>query len=334
MMYNIIFGFFIHTDRLVGIIPHCYRGFLLPFPWVIGIITNVFPFIFVYFPTFLQWGCITFKIRKMFLISMGTQDVAVHRKWLVIFCFAPPAAAGHPFPEDGPARSAVHWLPGGEESTCQLHQDCCERHDPGRDDPQGGACVSLSKRAGAWLLIPRSSGFESSDQRLSPPVPKGCPHPLAGLGFGLIRHGWKSVDSSSGVSKSSWQMDSSLWWDSLVVRFGHDWKLGAASVRIGVSVRGLFAAQREFSARLSVTPFSRKPFAFQTLQLHKNSEQMFQELTDQRMGFLKPHSTEYYMWGDVANGWSLTHLRQIFTWTCWEKREENCRTNGAVRERP
>lgn len=57
------------------------------------------------------------------------------------FRVAPTAATGHPFPEDGPAGSTFHWLTGGEESTCQLHQDCCERHDPGRDDPQGGAPV-------------------------------------------------------------------------------------------------------------------------------------------------------------------------------------------------
>lgn len=79
-MYSIILVFFIHIYRLVGIIPHCYCGFLLFFSWVIRIITNVFPFVFVYFPNFLQLGCITFKIRKMLLISMGTQDVVVHRK--------------------------------------------------------------------------------------------------------------------------------------------------------------------------------------------------------------------------------------------------------------
>lgn len=62
-------------------------------------------------------------------------------KWLMGFCFAPTAATGHPFPEDGPAGSTFHWLTGGEESTCQLHQDCCERHDLGGDDPQGGAHV-------------------------------------------------------------------------------------------------------------------------------------------------------------------------------------------------
>lgn len=41
------------------------------------------------------------------------------------------AAAGHALSEDGSPGSALHWVPSGEEGSCQLHKDSGERHDSG-----------------------------------------------------------------------------------------------------------------------------------------------------------------------------------------------------------
>lgn len=49
-----------------------------------------------------------------------------NRVWLT-----PAAAAGHSLSEDGSPGSALHWVPSGEEGSCQLHKDSGERHDSG-----------------------------------------------------------------------------------------------------------------------------------------------------------------------------------------------------------
>lgn len=49
-----------------------------------------------------------------------------NRVWLTLA-----AAAGHSLSEDGSPGSALHWVPSGEEGSCQLHKDSGERHDSG-----------------------------------------------------------------------------------------------------------------------------------------------------------------------------------------------------------